>query len=167
MNRIQYPDSDVDSYLNTTFYNMIGKDSNVKDYIRTATIPYVHVTRNDDDSFSYQLHVLSGGISRRVFTPSSIELGLGQSVHYNQYTDGAKLDYFDSAASKRIKTLNGVPTEYWTRTASASDGGEFYTVTSSGNQGHNYSTSHTHGVLPCIIMRDDALIKDGVIIGNE
>ena len=105
-------------------------------------------------------------ISRRVFTPSPIELG--QSVDYNQYTDGAKLDYFDSAASKRIKTLNGVPTEYWTRTASAWNSGQFYTVTSSGNQDHSYySAPTTHGVLPCIIMRDDALIKDGVIIGNE
>lgn len=166
MGRIQYPDSDVDSYLNTTFYNMIGTDSNVKDYIRTATIPYVHVTRNDDDSFSYQVYMLSDGISRRVFTPSPIELG--QSIDYNQYTDGAKLDYFDSAASKRIKTLNGVPTEYWTRNASAWGSGQFYTVTSSGNQDHSYySAPYTHGVLPCIIMRDDALIKDGVIIGNE
>lgn len=54
MNNINYLNSVVDNYLDTTFYNLIGTNSNVKDYIKTAKIPYIQV-EGSTGSYAYSL----------------------------------------------------------------------------------------------------------------
>lgn len=163
MNKINYPNSVVDNYLDTTFYNLIGTNSNVKDYIKTAKIPYIQVEESTG-SYVYSLHKKSHGIPRKVFAPSIVELGA--DTNHIEYQDGDRLDYYDSE-SKRIKTLDGVSSEYWTRTNNYRIDVSYYTITSLGKRSYQQYDVGPKGVLPCIIMDENAMVKDGVIIGNE
>lgn len=163
MNKINYLNSVVDNYLDTTFYNLIGTNSNVKDYIKTAKIPYIQVEESSG-SYMYSLQKKSYGIPRKVFAPSIVELGL--DADYTEYRDGGRLDYYDSE-SKRIKTLNGVSSEYWTRTNNYKINVSYYTITSLGERNYQQYHMGPKGVLPCIIMDEEAMVKNGVIIGNE
>lgn len=163
MNKKSYLNSVVDNYLDTTFYNLIGTNSNVKDYIKTAKIPYIQV-EGSSGSYVYNLKEKSDGIPRKVFAPSIAELGF--DVDYSIYKDGDRLDYYDSE-SKRIKTLDGVSSEYWTRTNNHNIDVSYYTITSLGERSYQKYNVEPKGVLPCIIMDEDAMVKDGVIIGNE
>lgn len=104
--------STIQSYLNSTFLNLI--DSDVGGAIKQVKIPY----RKDGNGGPNQSG--ANGLSCKILLLSGYEVGW--TTNDNRYfpVDGAKLSYFETgnggyAQSKRIANLGGAATEWWLR----------------------------------------------------
>lgn len=146
-NSNSYKASTIHSYLNSTFLNLF--ESNIKDAIKQAKIPYVNGTGS--------AAVASGanGLSAKIFLLSGYEVGIAGASYAP--TDGAKLDYFTESSdgnSKRIAYLNGSAYFWWFRSP--------YTLNSSGvwiaiTNGSCSSTeeSNLFGIRPALVLPPD------------
>lgn len=107
----KYESSGINSYLNSTFLNLI--DSGVKGAIKQVKIPY---RKNGGSNGTNQSG--ANGLSCKVFLLSCYEVGLTTNDNRYLQVDGAKLDYFGASYggnSKRIANLNGSAARWWTR----------------------------------------------------
>lgn len=153
--------STIQSYLNGTFLNLF--DSNIKDAIKQAKIPY---RKNGGSGGTDQSG--ANGLPAKIFLLSCYEVGWTSSD--NQYFphDGAKLDYFESgtgtsANNKRIAKLNGSDSSWWTRSPNTSVTGSLPIVSPYGTIG-SASTSFSRGVRPAFILPSETKIsKNGLI----
>lgn len=133
----KFIDGDLDTYLNTTFYE--GLSDTVQSYIRAATYP------------TLSNHVAYGGtvedITRYVCTPSLRELfdGAGSA-------EGIPFDYLETRASASATT-------YWTRSMySDTSAMKARYVNAAGDDYFSKDANTASGVRPCFCVLEEQLV---------
>jgi len=124
-----YANSDVLTYLNGTFYNLI--DSDVAGLIKQVKIPYRKGTGSGGSTATG-----SSGLSTKVFLLSGYELGWTTSDSSSFPVDGARLSYFTASSggnSKRIAYYNSSATIWWTRSPYTSNTNYVFYVRTNGD----------------------------------
>ena len=142
----RYAESRIHSYLNGTFYNAI--DATIRSAIKTVKIPYTYYTSNG--ASSGYVHSGSKGLSAKVFILSVSELGCDKSAP-DANVEGTRLAYFQQNG---VSSWSGC----WTRSSYYDRTDYIYTVTSIGVTETWYGSNH--GVSPCMILPQDALVDD-------
>lgn len=154
----QYAGGTIDTYLNGTFLGRIDKDGNAAKYIKEVKIPYA---KKQEDG-SWKVYAKENGLSCKVFLPSIFEIGGAESLSI--YKDGSKLGYYDGSPSTLTLNQSGTPAAWRTRTVTSDAQAEF-SVDASGAI-TTCAPTDVIGVVPCVIMRPDALVEDGIIVGE-
>lgn len=108
-----YKSSDINSYLNGTFYNLI--DADIRAVIKQVKIPY-----HDNSYYGDALHTGANGLNTKVFLLSGIEVGWTNRTDEYFPNDGAKLSYFlagtgTNANKKRVAYRNGRAQDWYLR----------------------------------------------------
>lgn len=154
----QYADGAIDTYLNSTFLGRIDKGGNAAKYIKEVKIPY---TKKQEDG-SWKVQIKENGLSRKVFLPSIFELGGAESL--SPYKDGSNLGYYDGSSATLTLKQSGTPAAWRTRTVT-SDAQSELSVDASGAI-TTCAPTDVIGVVPCVIMKPDALVENGIIVGE-
>ena len=157
-NDCQYAGGIIDTYLNSTFLNRIDKTGNAAKYIKDIKIPYA---KKQDDG-SWEVQTKENGLPCKVFLPSVFEIG--GSENSSVYKDGSALGYYDGSPSTLTLKQSGTPAAWRTRTVTSDAQSEF-SVDASGTI-TTCAPTDVIGVVPCVIMRPDALVENGIIIGE-
>lgn len=136
-----YASSDLDSWFNSTYKNML--DADIRSLIGTTKIRYTPSKSN----------WTVGTLERAVFALSATELG--QSASWFN-VEGSALPI---ASTLQVAHLNGSTNTQWTRSPYAYDAGGAVFLHSSGDVRSNYC-SYSHGsrpsfTLPSTILADD------------
>lgn len=152
-----YKNSDIRSYLNSTFLNLF--DDDIKNAIKQVKIPYQNGTGSGGS-------VASGanGLSCKIFLLSGYEVGFSTSDNSYFPRDGAKLSYFSSGTSssannKRIAKLNGSATRWWLRSPYTSITNNVWNVDSDGSY-NGWSYLSTYGVRPALVLDSSLSVSD-------
>lgn len=108
-----YAGSDINSWLNSTFYNLI--DADIRAVIKQVKIPYHSGSR-----YNGTLHTGANGLSTKAFLLSGIEVGWTNRTDEYFPNDGAKLSYFlagtgTNANKKRVAYRNGRAQDWYLR----------------------------------------------------
>lgn len=108
-----YKSSDINSYLNDTFYNLI--DADIRAVIKQVKIPY-----QDSSYYGDTLHTGANGLNTKVFLLSGIEVGWTNRTDEYFPNDGAKLSYFLAGTGtnenkKRVAYRNGSAQDWYLR----------------------------------------------------
>lgn len=111
--KTNYKSSDINSYLNGTFYNLI--DADIRAVIKQVKIPY-----HDNSYYGDALHTGANGLNTKVFLLSGIEVGWTNRTDEYFPNDGAKLSYFlagtgTNANKKRVAYRNGRAQDWYLR----------------------------------------------------
>ena len=163
-NNNSYKDSNIHTYLNGTFYNLI--DSDIRAAIKQVKIPYQNGTGGGDGS----LATGANGLSTKVFLLSGYEVGWTTSDNTYFPQDGAKLDYFgsgDDGNSKRVAYNDGSATSWWLRSPFTGDIDYVWRVSADGSKDYNSFIS-PYGVRPAFILPSTlAVSDDGTVFGNH
>lgn len=154
----QYAGGTIDTYLNGTFLDRIDKDGNAAKYIKDVKIPYA---KKQGDG-SWEVQTKENGLSCKVFLPSIFELGGAENLSI--YKDGSKLGYYDGSPSTLTLEQSGTPAPWRTRTVTSDAQSEF-SVDATGTI-TTCAPTDVIGVVPCVIMKPDALVENGIIIGE-
>lgn len=154
----QYAGGTIDTYLNGTFLGRIDKDGNAAKYIKDVKIPY---TKKQGDG-SWEVQTKENGLPCKVFLPSIFELGGAENLSI--YKDGSKLGYYDGSAATLTLNQSGTPAPWRTRTVTSDAQSEF-SIDANGTI-TTCSPTDVIGVVPCVIMNPDALVENGIIIGE-
>ena len=144
-----YKDSNIHSYLNNTFYNLI--DSDIRAAIKQVKIPYWNGKGNRGS-----LATGSNGLSAKIFLLSSYEVGKLNGYYIPQ--DGAELDYFESD-STRIAYYSGRAEFWWLRSPVTSGDSTPWVVKSDGSV-ESYSSGNRFGVRPAFILPSTLVVSD-------
>ena len=157
----KYESSTIHSYLNSTFLDLF--DSNIKDAIKQAKIPY---RKNGGSGGTDQSG--ANGLSCKIFLLSGYEVGWTNSD--NQYfpQDGAKLSYFESgkgtsANNKRIANLNGSATNWGLRSPFIGNTDLVRYVSSNGSYSNEY-TVNLLGIRPAFTLPSTTIVGDDMLI---
>lgn len=152
-----YKNSDIHSYLNSTFLNLF--DDDIKNAIKQVKIPYQNGTGSGGS-------VASGpnGLSCKIFLLSGYEVGFSTSDSSYFPRDGAKLSYFSSGTSssannKRIAKLNGSAARWWLRSPNTGDASSVWDVYSGGNYDY-WSYGSSVGVRPALVLDSSLSVSD-------
>lgn len=154
----QYAGGTIDTYLNSTFLGRVDKDGNAAKYIKQVKIPY---TKKQEDG-SWKVYAKENGLSCKVFLPSIFEIGGAESLSI--YKDGSKLGYYDGSPSTLTLKQSGTPAPWRTRTVTSDAQSEF-SIDANGTI-TTCSPTDVIGVVPCVIMNPDALVENGIIVGE-
>nr|DAP09690.1 MAG TPA: tail protein [Caudoviricetes sp.] len=154
----QYAGGTIDTYLNSTFLKRIDKDGNAAKYIKDVKIPYA---KKQGDG-SWEVQTKENGLPCKVFLPSIFELGGAENLSI--YKDGSKLGYYDGSAATLTLKQSGTPAPWRTRTVTSDAQSEF-SVDANGTI-TTCAPTDVIGVVPCVIMKPDALVEDGIIVGE-
>ena len=157
-NDCQYAGGTIDTYLNSTFLGRIDKTGNAAKYIKEVKIPYAKKLGDG----SWEVQTKENGLPCKVFLPSVFEIGGSENA--SVYKDGSALGYYDGSPSTLTLKLSGTPAAWRTRTVTSDAQAEF-SVDANGAITTCAPTDVT-GVVPCVIMRPDALVEDGIIVGE-
>lgn len=157
-NDCQYAGGTIDTYLNGTFLGRIDKDGNAAKYIKQVKIPYA---KKQGDG-SWEVQTKENGLPCKVFLPSIFELGGAENLSI--YKDGSKLGYYDGSAATLTLKQSGTPAPWRTRTVTSDAQSEF-SIDANGTI-TTCSPTDVIGVVPCVIMNPDALVENGIIIGE-
>lgn len=157
-NDCQYAGGTIDTYLNGTFLERIDKGGNAAKYIKDVKIPY---TKKQGDG-SWEVQTKENGLSCKVFLPSIFEIGGAENLSI--YKDGSKLGYYDGSPSTLTLEQSGTPAPWRTRTVTSDAQSEF-SVDATGTI-TTCAPTDVIGVVPCVIMKPDALVENGIIIGE-
>lgn len=108
-----YASSDINSWLNGTFYNLI--DADIRAVIKQVKIPY-----HSGSYYAGTLHTGANGLSTKAFLLSGIEVGWTNRTNEYFPNDGAKLSYFlagtgTNANKKRVAYRNGSAQDWYLR----------------------------------------------------
>lgn len=152
-----YKNSDIHSYLNSTFLNLF--DDDIKNAIKQVKIPYQNGTGSGGS-------VASGanGLSCKIFLLSGYEVGWTTSDNSYFPRDGAKLSYFSSGTSssannKRIAKLNGSAASWWLRSPhTLYTDGVWYVVSNGSCSGWGYN--YSYGVRPALVLDSSLSVSD-------
>lgn len=149
-----YKNSDVHSYLNGTFYNLI--DSDIRNAIKQVKIPYQNGTGSGGS-----LATGSNGLSTKVFLLSGYEVGWTTSDNGYFPKDGVRLAYFGNSSggnSKRI-AYNGSSAATWWLRSPSDDTNSVWNVKSGGSYGY-WDYYGTYGVRPAFILPSTLVVSD-------
>ena len=150
-----YKNSDVHSYLNGTFYNLI--DSDIRNAIKQVKIPYQNGTGSGGS-----LATGSNGLSTKVFLLSGYEVGWTTSDNGYFPKDGVRLAYFGNSSggnSKRIAYNGSSAASWWLRSPYTSDGNYVWFVSTDGSY-YYYWYSDSYGVRPAFILPSTLVVSD-------
>lgn len=154
----QYAGGIIDTYLNSTFLGRIDKDGNAAKYIKDVKIPYA---KKQGDG-SWEVQTKENGLPCKVFLPSIFELSGAENLSI--YKDGSKLGYYDGSAATLTLKQSGTPAPWRTRTVTSDAQSEF-SVDAAGTI-TTCAPTDVIGVVPCVIMNPDALVENGIIVGE-
>ena len=154
-----YANSEVHSYLNSTFLNLF--DADIRAQIKQVKLPY-------RAGSGYGKTVTSGasGLSTKIFLLSSTEVNL---VHgYEPTNEGACLSYFsgtvqNGADTKRVANYNGSAVSWWLRSpyCNSSNGATLALLVLSDGDWHDNGCSYTGWYLrPALVLPSNLLTSD-------
>ena len=108
-----YASSDINSWLNGTFYNLI--DADIRAVIKQVKIPY-----HSGPYYNGTLHTGANGLNTKLFLLSGIEVGWTNRNDEYFPNDGAKLSYFLAGTGtnenkKRVAYRNGSAQDWYLR----------------------------------------------------
>lgn len=108
-----YASSDINSWLNGTFYNLI--DADIRAVIKQVKIPY-----HGGSHYNGTLHTGANGLNTKLFLLSGIEVGWTNRTDEYFPEDGAKLSYFLAGTGtnenkKRVAYRNGSAQDWYLR----------------------------------------------------
>lgn len=154
-NNNSYKDSNIHTYLNGTFYNLI--DSNIRAAIKQVKIPYQNGTGSGGS-----LATGSNGLSTKVFLLSGYEVGWTTSDNGYFPKDGVRLAYFGNSSggnSKRV-AYNGSSAAFWWLRSPFTDNN--YNVWGVYTDGSNVSgwCNNSYGVRPAFILPSTLVVSD-------
>lgn len=139
----RYADSNVHSYLNATFLNLI--DNDIREIVKNIKIPY-----NSGNSATGLISTGSNGLDTQVFLLSATEIGISDTT--NALTEGAVLSYFNNATdSKRIAYLNNTATMWTLRSRAKSTDNKTCLIMSSGKMSTGRVTFE-RGIRPALVL---------------
>lgn len=150
-----YKNSDVHSYLNGTFYNLI--DSDIRNAIKQVKIPYQNGTGSGGS-----LATGSNGLSTKVFLLSGYEVGWTTSDNGYFPKDGVRLAYFGNSSggnSKRIAYNGSSAAIWWLRSPRTNVSSSVWNVDTDGS-GSNYWCYSSYGVRPAFILPSTLVVSD-------
>lgn len=152
--------SNIHTYLNNTFLNLF--DSNIKDAIKQAKIPY---RKNGGSGGTDQSG--ANGLPAKIFLLSGYEVGWTTSDSSVFPVDGAKLSYFESgtgtsANNKRIAKLNDSASYWWLRSPSTRDTQNARLVKPDGKPSSGRA-NNSFGIRSAIILPSDMLVTDDML----
>ena len=151
-----YANSDIHSYLNSTFVNLF--DADIKSVIKQVKLPYTQGTGSGGS-----LKTGSSGLSAKVFLLSRAELIAG--THSDANTEGAVLSHFKGEdTADRIAYLNGSATDWWLRTPQKSKTNTAWKVRASGSFIYS-NVFNSNGVRPALVLPTDTNVADDGTIG--
>lgn len=149
-----YENSDIHSYLNTTFYGMMS--NKLQNIVKQVKIPYSKGTYGTQTIASG-----ANGLSTKIFLLSGYELNWTTSNNRAFPVDGAVLEYFKGCASvdsKRIARYNDTAVNWWLRSRVTDGGGYAWSVHITGDYQNTGVGNTTTGVRPAFILPHDALV---------
>ena len=149
-----YKNSDVHSYLNGTFYNLI--DSDIRNAIKQVKIPYQNGTGSGGS-----LATGSNGLSTKVFLLSGYEVGWTTSDNGYFPKDGVRLAYFGNSSggnSKRIAYNGSSAAVWWLRSPLTYNTYNVWYVNSDGFSSNGCDSSY--GVRPAFILPSTLVVSD-------
>lgn len=154
-NNNSYKDSNIHTYLNGTFYNLI--DSNIRAAIKQVKIPYQNGTGSGGS-----LATGSNGLSTKVFLLSGYEVGWTTSDNGYFPKDGVRLAYFGNSSggnSKRVAYNGSSAAVWWLRSPYT---GSFDSVWYVGADGSSYGSwcGNSYGVRPAFILPSTLVVSD-------
>lgn len=150
-----YKNSDVHSYLNGTFYNLI--DSDIRNAIKQVKIPYQNGTGSGSS-----LATGSNGLSTKVFLLSGYEVGWTTSDNGYFPKDGVRLAYFGNSSggnSKRIAYNGSSAAIWWLRSPYTYNYNYVWGVYAVGSDDY-YWYDHSYGVRPAFILPSTLVVSD-------
>lgn len=150
-----YKNSDVHSYLNGTFYNLI--DSDIRNAIKQVKIPYQNGTGSGGS-----LATGSNGLSTKVFLLSGYEVGWTTSDNGYFPKDGVRLAYFGNSSggnSKRIAYNGSSAAIWWLRSPYTNNGNNVWYVSTDGSLSLNWY-NYSYGVRPAFILPSTLVVSD-------
>ena len=154
-----YANSDVHSWCNNTYLNMIQED--VRSQIMTVKIPYRRGTSGSSVSSG------ANGLQCKAFLLSTKEVDSTESYSPNE---GAVFSYFSGGGnSKRIANLNGSPNYWWLRSPFTTFSGYAWSVSSSGRVfSYDYGVYFSYGRRPAFVLPGTLYVDDsGNVVTNE
>ena len=151
-----YGNSDLHSYLNNTFYNLL--DSDIKEFVKHVKIPYVPVRTSEAVTGS-------NGLSTKVFVLSLTEVNVTPASYAK--IEGSVLSYFNGAdSSKRIAKYNGTATNWLLRSPMTNVGTRVWYITKTGSNGPVAITT-SYGVRPALVLPYELNVsEDGFMDGS-
>ena len=154
-NNNSYKDSNIHTYLNGTFYNLI--DSNIRAAIKQVKIPYQNGTGSGGS-----LATGSNGLSTRVFLLSGYEVGWTTSDNGYFPKDGVRLAYFGNSSggnSKRVAYNGSSAAIWWLRSPFASNDNGVWSVGTDGSSVNGWYFGSC-GVRPAFILPSTLVVSD-------
>ena len=136
-----YASSDLDSWFNSTYKNML--DADIRSLIGTTKIRYTPGNGNNT----------VGTLERAIFALSLTELG---QSHTYANTEGSALPI---ASTLRIAYRNGSPTTQWTRSPNTDDADHAWWLDSGGNIG-NGDCGYSGGSRPAFTLPSSLYVSD-------
>lgn len=139
----RYATSNVHSYLNATFRNLI--DNDIREIVKNIKIPY-----NAGNTTNGLIFTGSEGLDTQVFLLSATEIGMSDTT--TALTEGAVLSYFNNATnSKRIAYLNNTATIWTLRSRAKSTDNKTCIVMSNGNISTG-GVTFERGIRPALVL---------------
>ncbi len=154
-NNNSYKDSNIHTYLNGTFYNLI--DSNIRAAIKQVKIPYQNGTGSGGS-----LATGSNGLSTKVFLLSGYEVGWTTSDNGYFPKDGVRLAYFGNSSggnSKRVAYNGSSAAIWWLRSPLASNDNGVWSVGTDGSSVNGWYFDSC-GVRPAFILPSTLVVSD-------
>ena len=154
-NNNSYKDSNIHTYLNGTFYNLI--DSNIRAAIKQVKIPYQNGTGSGGS-----LATGSNGLSTKVFLLSGYEVGWTTSDNGYFPKDGVRLAYFGNSSggnSKRVAYNGSSAAIWWLRSPLASNDNGVWSVGTDGSSVNGWYFGSC-GVRPAFILPSTLVVSD-------
>ena len=154
-NNNSYKDSNIHTYLNGTFYNLI--DSNIRAAIKQVKIPYQNGTGSGGS-----LATGSNGLSTKVFLLSGYEVGWTTSDNGYFPKDGVRLAYFGNSSggnSKRVAYNGSSAAIWWLRSPLANNDNGVWSVGTDGSSVNGWYFGSC-GVRPAFILPSTLVVSD-------
>ena len=134
----------TDTWLKGNFLPVL--DSTVQAQVKTVKIPYLE---------SGSIHSGSDGLETQIFLLSAYELGWTSEDKTGMKEDGKCLAYFEgfsTADIRRVASLDGTPTWYWTRSLYSDSNESVWVVSSTSGDCTYRGASSSYGLRPVLIL---------------
>lgn len=160
-----YASSDINSWLNGTFYSFI--DADIRAVIKQVKIPY-----HGSPLHAGALHTGANGLNTKVFLLSGIEVGWTNRTNEYFPNDGAKLSYFLAGTGtnenkKRVAYRNGSAQDWYLRSPRIinTNSNNVWKVADDGSYDYD-NCVNSNDIRPTLIMPSTTLVDEsGNVIG--
>ena len=154
-----YASSDINSWLNGTFYNLI--DADIRAVIKQVKIPY-----HGSSLYGGTLHTGANGLNTKVFLLSGIEVGWTNRTNEYFPNDGAKLSYFLAGTGtnenkKRVAYRNGSAQDWYLRSPRIinTNSNNVWKVADDGSYDYD-NCVNSNDIRPALIMPSTTLVDE-------